>query len=105
VCEKAFFAQNRNSGLLTDGMLIHRDKGPPQREMVSPLLANLFLYYYFDNWMKRQYSEMSFGRYADDVIVRCKTQAEAKTTENGDWRTVREVQAGVSFGEDKNNLL
>jgi hypothetical protein len=55
--------------------------------------------------MKRKYSEMSFGRYADDVIVRCKTQAEAKTTENGDWRTVREVQAGVSFGEDKNNLL
>jgi RNA-directed DNA polymerase len=46
--------------------------------VVSPLLANLFLHYAFDDWMRRRYPEIPFERYADDVIVHCKTEAEAK---------------------------
>jgi RNA-directed DNA polymerase len=45
---------------------------------VSPLLANLFLHYAFDDWMRRRYPEIPFERYADDVIVHCKTEMEAK---------------------------
>jgi RNA-directed DNA polymerase len=61
-----------------DGTLVQRDRGTPQGGVVSPLLANLFLHYAFDDWMRRRYPEIPFERYADDVIVHCKTEMEAK---------------------------
>ncbi|MEW6374992.1 MAG: reverse transcriptase domain-containing protein, partial [Thermodesulfobacteriota bacterium] len=61
-----------------DGTLVQRDKGTPQGGVVSPLLANLFLHYTFDDWMRRRYPEVPFERYADDIIVHCKTEMEAK---------------------------
>ena len=35
-----------------DGTLVPRDRGTPQGSAISPLLANLFLHYAFDVWMK-----------------------------------------------------
>src|ERR1017187_10186943 len=35
---------------MTDGTLVQPDKGTPQGGVVSPLLANLFLHYGFDEW-------------------------------------------------------
>lgn len=61
-----------------DGQRQERTKGTPQGGVISPLLANLFLHYAFDEWMKRNYSLNPFERYADDVIVHCKTQKEAE---------------------------
>jgi group II intron reverse transcriptase/maturase len=63
---------------LEDGSLIHRDKGTPQGGVISPLLANLFLHYAFDTWMKRQFPRIPFKRYADDGICRCRSKAEAE---------------------------
>lgn len=60
-----------------DGALIKRDKGTPQGGVISPLLANLFLHYAFDEWMRRNYPNNPFERYADDQVVHCKTEAEA----------------------------
>jgi RNA-directed DNA polymerase len=42
------------------------------------LLANLFLHYAFDMWMKRQYSWIPFERYADDGICHCRSKTEAE---------------------------
>ena len=61
-----------------DGTLVQRDRGTPQGGVVSPLLANLFLHYAFDGWMRRKYPGVPFERYADDIIVHCKTETEAK---------------------------
>ena len=63
---------------LEDGSLIHRDKGTPQGGVISPLLANLFLHYAFDTWMRRQYPQVPFERYADDGICHCRSKAEAE---------------------------
>jgi RNA-directed DNA polymerase len=63
---------------MEDGSLIHRDKGTPQGGVISPLLANLFLHYAFDVWMKRQYPQIPFERYADDGICHCRSKAEAE---------------------------
>jgi RNA-directed DNA polymerase len=61
-----------------DGTLVERHKGTPQGGVISPLLANLMLHYAFDHWMRRNYHSVSFERYADDIIVHCKSQYEAE---------------------------
>lgn len=54
-----------------------RDKGTPQGGVISPLLANLFLHYTFDLWMQIHFPLLPFERYADDLVVHCRTKAEA----------------------------
>lgn len=63
---------------LEDGSLVSRDKGTPQGGVISPLLANLFLHYAFDEWMRRNYPDIPFERYADDIIVHCRSERQAK---------------------------
>jgi RNA-directed DNA polymerase len=47
------------------------------RGVIGPLLANLFLHYAFDLWMGRNWLHLPFERYADDIIVHCRTEREA----------------------------
>jgi RNA-directed DNA polymerase len=61
-----------------DGTLTSRDKGTPQGSVISPLLANLYLHYAMDEWLRRNYPKIPFERYADDSVVHCKTEREAK---------------------------
>lgn len=61
-----------------DGSTQPRNKGTPQGGVISPLLANLFLHYAFDLWMGRNYPQLRFERYADDVIVHCRSHGEAQ---------------------------
>jgi len=61
----------------SDGNITKRTKGTPQGGVISPLLANMFLHYAFDEWMKRKYPGNPFERYADDIIVHCRTEEEA----------------------------
>ena len=63
---------------IADGTLVNRDKGTPQGGVASPLLANLFLHYAFDEWMKRNYPTLPFERYADDIIVHCSSEKQTK---------------------------
>ena len=53
-------------------------KGTPQGGVISPFLANLFLHYAFDEWMRINHSRNAFERYADDIIIHCNTYEEAQ---------------------------
>ena len=53
-------------------------KGTPQGGVISPLLANLFLHYAFDKWIGIKYPQLSFVRYADDIVVHCNSETEAE---------------------------
>ncbi len=64
--------------MLEDGSLQQRDKGTPQGGVISPLLANLFLHYAFDKWMKINNPQIEFERYADDIVVHCFSEEEAR---------------------------
>ena len=52
-------------------------KGTPQGGVISPLLANIFLHVVFDGWMSKHHPEKPFERYADDIVVHCKTEKQA----------------------------
>jgi RNA-directed DNA polymerase len=60
------------------GVIYERDKGTPQGGVISPLLANLYLHYSFDMWMKREHPDIGFERYADDILIHCRTLKEAQ---------------------------
>jgi RNA-directed DNA polymerase len=60
-----------------NGNITKRTLGTPQGGVISPLLANMFLHYAFDEWMKRNHPRNPFERYADDIVVHCKTEEEA----------------------------
>ena len=61
-----------------DGNESERTRGTPQGGVVSPLLANLFMHYTFDVWMKRTLPQLRWCRYADDGLVHCRSEKEAQ---------------------------
>lgn len=59
-------------------LIAKQGKGTPQGGVISPLLANLFLHYGFDKWLEQTDTTINFTRYADDVIVNCKSLKHAE---------------------------
>jgi len=60
-----------------DGTITTTTHGTPQGGVISPLLANIFLHVVFDKWMEKNHPEKPFERYADDIVVHCKTEKQA----------------------------
>lgn len=61
-----------------DGSVVARDRGSSQGASISPLLANLFMHYAFDAWMAREFPQVPFERFVDDVIVHCVSEQQAR---------------------------
>jgi RNA-directed DNA polymerase len=60
------------------GEMAERDRGTPQGSAISPVLANLFMHYAFDSWMARKFPTVPFERFADDAVVHCATERQAR---------------------------
>lgn len=63
---------------LEDGTLADRDRGSPQGSVISPLLSNIYLHHAFDGWMAENFPHIPFARYADDAVLHCVSEAQAK---------------------------
>ena len=63
---------------MPDGTLVARERGTPQGSPISPLLANAFMTYAFDMWITREHLGVPFERYADDLVVHCDTEEQAR---------------------------
>ncbi len=86
-----------------DGTLEDRTTGTPQGGVISPVLANLFLHYVFDAWLQRTFPGVLFERYADDAIVHCKSEAEARTVLDAIRR--RFEQCGLTLHPTKTRIV
>jgi len=75
-----------------DGGLVERNSGTPQGGVVSPVLSNLFLHYVFDKWMERNFPDNPFARYADDAVVHCRSEAQARYLKDRLERRFRECK-------------
>jgi RNA-directed DNA polymerase len=88
---------------LPDGTLQERDRGTPQGSSVSPVLANLFMHYAFDMWMSRNYPGVWFERYADDAVVHCATERQAREVLAALGERMAEV--GLQLHPDKTKIV
>lgn len=88
---------------ISNGEIVDRDKGTPQGGVISPLLANLYLHYCMDEWLRINYPKNPFERYADDSVVHCKTEQEAQ--ELRDALGKRLSECGLELHPEKTKIV
>ena len=89
--------------VMPDGRLAERDKGTPQGSAISPVLANLFMHYAFDTWLEREFPAVRFERYADDAVVHCATERQARDVLAALEQRMAEV--GLQLHPDKTKIV
>lgn len=95
------------AGVLEDGEWIRSETGTPQGGGISPLLANIYLHYVFDlwvrDWRRRTNGDVIVVRYADDIIVGFQHEREARQF----WADLRERMArfGLELHPEKTRLI
>lgn len=65
---------------MQDGTIVERTAGTPQGGVISPVLANLFMHYVFDDFMSKEFPTIEWVRYADDGVLNCVSLKQAKYT-------------------------
>jgi RNA-directed DNA polymerase len=88
---------------LPDGSLQERDRGTPQGSSVSPVLANLFMHYAFDLWLAREFPLVEFERYADDAVIHCVGEYQARKVLAALHERMAEV--GLELHPDKTTIV
>lgn len=86
-----------------NGALTERQQGTPQGGVVSPVLANLFLHYAFDAWVRREMPHVPFCRYADDGLLHCRSRRQAEYVMKRITERFREC--GLEIHPDKSSIV
>jgi RNA-directed DNA polymerase len=79
VCDRRLLQLVRallSAGVMEQGAIRRSVAGTPQGGVVSPLLANIYLHHLDRQWRARGAGVLC--RYADDLVVLCRTQREAE---------------------------
>lgn len=96
------------AGVLEEGQWQSSDMGTPQGAVISPLLANIYLHYVFDLWVKQWRGREAKGkvivvRYADDIVAGFELESDARRF----WDAMRErfEQFGLELHGGKTRLI
>ncbi|MGD0663882.1 MAG: group II intron reverse transcriptase/maturase [Syntrophorhabdales bacterium] len=97
-----------NVGVIDDGRLLVSDTGVGQGQVISPLLANIYLHYVLDEWFEREVKSRLKGeayeiRYADDFILCFQFREDAERVM--DVLTKRFAKYGLKLHPDKTRLM
>src|SRR5215216_4814533 len=97
-----------SAGVIEDGNWSDTPEGAPQGASASPLLANVYLHYVFDRWIRQWRHRRARGdvvvvRFADDFIVGFEHQGDAKQFLH-DLRE-RFTKFGLELHPDKTRLI
>ena len=89
--------------ILPNGEQLQRMQGTPQGGVISPLLANIFLHLSFDKWMQKEFPCIHFERYADDIVVHCRSHKQLEFIE----RKIRArfVQCRLELCQEKTKIV
>ena len=96
------------AGVSEDGQWSETKLGTPQGAVVSPLLANVYLHYVFDQWVEVWRKKVAKGdmivvRYADDLVLGFQYRTEA---ERFLWEfRERLAKFGLELHADKTRLI
>jgi RNA-directed DNA polymerase len=80
-------------GVLEDGAITDTASGTPQGSPISPLLCNVALHVLDAEWARTSGSLGVLVRYADDLLVLCRSRAHAEQAR----RRVAEILAGLGL--------
>jgi RNA-directed DNA polymerase len=88
---------------LVCGRVERRHQGTPQGGVASPVLANMFLHLAFDQWMAENFANVPFERYADDIVVHCRSEAQAQYIQDQIERRLQ--QCGLQLHPQKTRVV
>jgi RNA-directed DNA polymerase len=96
------------AGISEEGQWSKTEVGTPQGSVASPLLANIYLHYVFDLWVRYWRKHHATGdvivvRYADDIVVGFEQRTDAERMLQ-EWKT-RLQQFGLELHPDKTRLI
>ena len=95
------------AGIMENGKYITSEYGTPQGSILSPVLANIVMYYgiilFIENIKKSSRGYVEIINYADDMILCFQYKSDAEHTYN--QLKLRLKQLGLEFAEDKTRLI
>ena len=96
------------AGVSDEGKWSASKVGSPQGGVLSPLLANIYLFYVLDLWINKWRKQDARGeiyivRYADDFVISCQYQDDAHRLLNA--LHVRMKKFNLTLHEEKTRLL
>ena len=96
------------AGVSEEGNWSKTEVGTPQGAVVSPLLANVYLHYVFDLWVRQWRKHQACGdvivvRYADDIVMGFESREDAERFLQ-EWKN-RLKRFGLELHPDKTRLI
>ena len=96
------------AGVMEEGKLYETDKGTPQGGIISPILANIYLHYVLDLWIKIKVKPQARGvvemvRYADDFVICVRYKDDAEKILEGMRQRLKKF--GLELSEDKTKIV
>jgi group II intron reverse transcriptase/maturase len=97
-----------SAGVIEDGNWTESEEGTPQGATVSPLLANVYLHYAFDQWVdwwRRHHAQgdVVVVRYADDFVVGFEHRVDAERFQEA--LSERLAKFGLELKAEKTRLI